>query len=122
MIDLGAGNTGFVHNPVFGAGTFALSRSSPYGTAEPNLAEIEAQLMRTAGTQRKMMSVEEVEATLMSINGGRPVLSEAMIAEQEAKQARLEQRRAERQAKQAEMVMSATHWLSSTHSCFLKRE
>jgi len=51
-----------------------------------------------------MMSLEEVEAALMSINGGRPIYSEAMIAEQEAKQARLEQRRAERMAKQTEIV------------------
>jgi len=95
-----------VHNPVFGVGTFALSRPTPYGN-EPNLAEIEAQLMRTAGIQRKMMSLEEVEASLMSINGGRPILSEAMIAEQEAKRAHLEQRRAERQEKQAELVCPA---------------
>lgn len=54
--------------------------------------------------ERKMMSLEEVEAALMNINGGRPIYSEAMIAEQQAKQARLEQRRAERQAKQAEIV------------------
>ncbi|KAF9366212.1 hypothetical protein BGX34_005138 [Mortierella sp. NVP85] len=102
--EFGAGNSGFVHNPVFGVGTFALSRPTPYGSNEPNLAEIEAQLMRTAGTQRKMMSLEEVEASLMSINGGRPILSEAMIAEQEAKRAHLEQRRAERQEKQAELA------------------
>ncbi|KAG0228335.1 hypothetical protein BGX31_006613 [Mortierella sp. GBA43] len=72
--------------------------------SESNLAEIEAQLMRTAGTQRRMMSVAEVEATLMNINGGRPILSEAMIAEQEAKRVLLEERRAEREAKQADMA------------------
>ena len=54
--------------------------------------------------ERKMMSLEEVEAALMNINGGRPIYSEAMIAEQQAKQARLEQRRADRMAKQAEIV------------------
>lgn len=92
-------------------GTFALSRPSPYGGAEPNLAEIEAQLMRTAGSQPRMMSLEEVEASLMRVND--PILSESMIAEQEAKRARLEQRRAERQAKQAELVMWTTRLLSS---------
>ena len=54
--------------------------------------------------ERKMMSLEEVEAALMNINGGRPIYSEAMIAEQQAKQARLEQRRADRLSKQAEIV------------------
>lgn len=111
-LDLG-GNGGFpVHDPVFGQGTFALSRPSGFGGNQPSLEEIEAQLLRTAGAQphmqmqqeRKMMSLEEVEAALMNINGGRPIYSEAMIAEQQAKQARLEQRRAERQAKQAEIV------------------
>ena len=111
-LDLG-GNGGFaVHDPVFGQGTFALSRPSGFGGNQPSLEEIEAQLSRTAGAQphmqmqqeRKMMSLEEVEAALMNINGGRPIYSEAMIAEQQAKQARLEQRRAERQAKQAEVV------------------
>ncbi|KAG0265452.1 hypothetical protein BG011_004672 [Mortierella polycephala] len=109
-MELGAGNAGFVHDPVFGTGTFALSRPTAFGNNQPSLEEIEAQLLRTAGTQhqapmqqeRKMMSLEEVEAALMNINGGRPVYSEAMIAEQQAKQASLEQRRAERQAKQAE--------------------
>ncbi|KAG9066547.1 hypothetical protein KI688_012455 [Linnemannia hyalina] len=109
-MDIG-GNGGFaVHDPVFGQGTFALSRPSGFGGNQPSLEEIEAQLARTAGAQphiqmqqeRKMMSLEEVEAALMNINGGRPIYSEAMIAEQQAKQARLEQRRAERQAKQAE--------------------
>ncbi|KAI8347404.1 topoisomerase II-associated protein PAT1-domain-containing protein [Mortierella sp. GBAus27b] len=102
--DVGPGNPGLVHDPVFGVGTFALSRPSPYSGSESNLAEIEAQLMRTAGTQRRMMSVAEVEATLMNINGGRPILSEAMIAEQEAKRVLLEERRAEREAKQADMA------------------
>ncbi|KAF9154609.1 hypothetical protein BG015_000444 [Linnemannia schmuckeri] len=111
-MDLG-GNGGFaVHDPVFGQGTFALSRPSAFGGNQPSLEEIEAQLSRTAGAQphlqmqqeRKMMSLEEVEAALMNINGGRPIYSEAMIAEQQAKQARLEQRRAERQAKQAEIA------------------
>ncbi|KAF9327249.1 hypothetical protein BGZ91_001551, partial [Linnemannia elongata] len=111
-MDLG-GNGGFaVHDPVFGQGTFALSRPSGFGGNQPSLEEIEAQLSRTAGAQphmhmqqeRKMMSLEEVEAALMNINGGRPIYSEAMIAEQQAKQARLEQRRAERQAKQAEIA------------------
>ncbi|KAF9097924.1 hypothetical protein BGX23_007630 [Mortierella sp. AD031] len=111
-MDLG-GNAGFaVHDPVFGQGTFALSRPPAFGGNQPSLEEIEAQLSRTAGAQahmpmqheRKMMSLEEVEAALMNINGGRPIYSEAMIAEQQAKQARLEQRRAERQAKQTETV------------------
>jgi hypothetical protein len=56
--------------------------------------------------ERKMMSLEEVEAALMNINGGRPIYSEAMIAEQQARQAKLEQRRAERLAKQADIVSS----------------
>ncbi|KAF8975815.1 hypothetical protein BGZ46_008813 [Entomortierella lignicola] len=109
-MDLGGGsrNAGFVHDPVFGVGTFALSRPSGLNGNQPSLEEIEAQLMRTAGTQphlgmqqeRKMMSLEEVEAALMNINGGRPIYSEAMMAEQKAKQERLEQRRAERQARQ----------------------
>lgn len=112
LLDLG-GNGGFaVHDPVFGQGTFALSRPAGFGGNQPSLEEIEAQLSRTAGAQphmqmqqeRKMMSLEEVEAALMNINGGRPIYSEAMIAEQQAKQARLEQRRAERQAKQADIV------------------
>ncbi|KAF9949890.1 hypothetical protein BGZ65_006998, partial [Modicella reniformis] len=106
-VELGGGNAGLVHDPVFGVGTFALSHSSPGGSNQPSLAEIEAQLMRTAGTQppqRRMMSVEEVEATLMNINGGRPIISEAMLAEQEAKNGRLEERRAERQARQAELA------------------
>lgn len=110
-IDIGAGNGGFTHDPVFGAGTFALSRPG-FGGNQPSLEEIEAQLLRTAGAQaqvpmqqeRKMMSLEEVEAALMNINGGRPIYSEAMIAEQQAKQARIEQRREERLAKQAEIV------------------
>ncbi|KAG0279694.1 hypothetical protein BGZ95_000484 [Linnemannia exigua] len=110
-MDLG-GNAGFAHDPVFGQGTFALSRPSGFGGNQPSLEEIEAQLSRTAGAQphmgmqqeRKMMSLEEVEAALMNINGGRPIYSEAMIAEQQAKQARLEQRRAERQAKQADIA------------------
>ncbi|KAF9371911.1 hypothetical protein BGX21_004961, partial [Mortierella sp. AD011] len=112
-MDIGGGhNTGFVHDPVFGVGTFAFSRPGLLNGNQPSFDEIEAQLKRTAGTQpqlamqqeRKMMSLEEVEAALMNINGGRPVYSEAMIAEQKAKQARLEQRRAERQAKQAELA------------------
>ncbi|KAF8950079.1 hypothetical protein BGZ52_003802 [Haplosporangium bisporale] len=49
-----------------------------------------------------MMSLEEVEAALMNINGGRPIYSEAMLAEQQAKIALLEKRRAAREAKQAE--------------------
>ena len=101
-----------MHDPVFGQGTYALSRPSGFSGNQPSLEEIEAQLSRTAGAQthvpmqqeRRMMSLEEVEAALMNINGGRPIYSEAMIAEQQAKQARLEQRRAERQAKQAETV------------------
>ncbi|KAI7818802.1 topoisomerase II-associated protein PAT1-domain-containing protein [Gamsiella multidivaricata] len=109
-MDLGGRNAGFAHDPVFGVGTFALSRPSAFGGNQPSLEEIEAQLLRTAGTQpqlqmhqeRKMMSLEEVEAALMNINGGRPIYSEAMIAEQEAKRARVEKRRAERLAKQAE--------------------
>ncbi|KAG0197863.1 hypothetical protein BGX28_008639 [Mortierella sp. GBA30] len=111
-MDLGAGNGGFVHDPVFGTGTFALSRPTAFGGSQPSLEEIEAQLLRTAGAQaqvptqqeRKMMSLEEVEAALLNINGGRPVYSEAMIAEQRAKQARIEQRRAERAAKQVEIA------------------
>ncbi|KAF9290981.1 hypothetical protein BGZ68_005568 [Mortierella alpina] len=110
-MDISAGNGGFTHDPVFGAGTFALSRPG-FGGNQPSLEEIEAQLLRTAGAQaqvpmqqeRKMMSLEEVEAALMNINGGRPIYSEAMIAEQQAKQARIEQRREERLAKQAEIA------------------
>ena len=60
--------------------------------------------------ERKMMSLEEVEAALMNINGGRPIYSEAMIAEQQAKQARIEQRREERLAKQAEIVCPEHTW------------
>ncbi|KAI1315365.1 hypothetical protein EDD11_000924 [Mortierella claussenii] len=111
-MDLGGGNAGFVHDPVFGVGTFALSRPGAFSGNQPSLEEIEAQLLRTAGTQpqmqmqqeRKMMSLEEVEAALMNINGGRPIYSEAMVAEQQAKQARLEKRRAERLAKQADVA------------------
>ncbi|KAG0042140.1 hypothetical protein BGZ83_000843 [Gryganskiella cystojenkinii] len=111
--------TAKVQDPVFGVGTF-LSRNTGFNNSnnQPSLEEIEAQLSRTAGGQshmqqqhqmptqqeRKMMSLEEVEAALMNINGGRPIYSEAMIAEQQAKQARLEQRRAERVAKQAEIA------------------
>ncbi|KAF9990122.1 hypothetical protein BGZ75_003449 [Mortierella antarctica] len=110
-MDIGAGNSGFTHDPVFGAGTFALSRPG-FGGNQPSLEEIEAQLLRTAGAQaqvpmqqeRKMMSLEEVEAALMNINGGRPIYSEAVIAEQQARQARIEQRREERLAKQADIA------------------
>ncbi|KAG0288331.1 hypothetical protein BGZ98_004298, partial [Dissophora globulifera] len=110
-VDLGGRSAaGYAHDPVFGVGTFALSRSAAFGGNQPSLEEIEAQLLRTAGTQpqmsmqqeRKVMSLEEVEAALMNINGGRPIYSEAMIAEQEEKRARLEKRRSERLARQAE--------------------
>ncbi|KAF9318231.1 hypothetical protein BG003_011625 [Podila horticola] len=107
------GGAGFVHDPVFGVGTFL--RPSTFGSGHQSLEEVEAQLLRTARGQpqrlsmqqhaqgdRKMMSLEEVEAALMNINGGRPVYSEAMLAEQQAKIALLEKRRAAREAKQAE--------------------
>jgi hypothetical protein len=109
------GGAGFVHDPVFGVGTFL--RPSTFGTGHQSLEEVEAQLLRTARGQpqrlsmqqhaqgdRKMMSLEEVEAALMNINGGRPIYSEAMLAEQQAKIALLEKRRAAREAKQAETV------------------
>ncbi|KAF9302994.1 hypothetical protein BGZ74_004512 [Mortierella antarctica] len=107
------GGAGFVHDPVFGVGTFL--RPSTFGNGHQSLEEVEAQLLRTARGQpqrvsmqqhqqgdRKMMSLEEVEAALMNINGGRPIYSEAMLAEQQAKIALLEKRRAAREAKQAE--------------------
>lgn len=110
------GGPGFVHDPVFGVGTFL--RPSTFGNGhQQSLEEVEAQLLRTArgqpqrlsmqqhpgqGQDRKMMSLEEVEAALMNINGGRPIYSEAMLAEQQAKIALLEKRRAAREAKQAE--------------------
>ncbi|KAG0036333.1 hypothetical protein BGZ82_004359 [Podila clonocystis] len=99
------GGAGFVHDPVFGVGTFL--RPSTFG-GHQSLEEVEAQLLRTARGQpqrlsmqhaqgdRKMMSLEEVEAALMNINGGRPIYSEAMLAEQQAKIALLEKRRAAR--------------------------
>ncbi|KAF9582412.1 hypothetical protein BGW38_000246 [Lunasporangiospora selenospora] len=112
-IDVNAGS-GNVRDPVFGVGTFLSSQSSGFGgKQQPSFAEIEAQLLKTAGyqsqlpiqqnqQQHRMLSLEEVEASLMSINGGRPIHTEAMIAEQQARQALLEQRRAEREQKQTE--------------------
>lgn len=114
------GGPGFVHDPVFGVGTFL--RPSTFGNGhQQSLEEVEAQLLRTArgqpqrlsmqqhpGQDRKMMSLEEVEAALMNINGGRPIYSEAMLAEQQAKIALLEKRRAAREAKQAETVSKRT--------------
>ncbi|KAF9417901.1 hypothetical protein BGZ94_009821 [Podila epigama] len=117
-MDIGGG--GFVHDPVFGVGTFL--RPSGFGNGhqhQQSLEEVEAQLLRAArgqpqrvnmqqqplqGQDRKMMSLEEVEAALMNINGGRPIYSEAMLAEQQAKLALLEKRRAAREAKQAEIA------------------
>ncbi|KAG0230674.1 hypothetical protein BGW42_000792 [Actinomortierella wolfii] len=103
------GSHGFVQDPVFGTGTF-FSGSTAFNKAPSSLAEIEEQLRRTAGIQsqmpqqqeRKMMSLEEVEAALMGISNARPVLTEAQIAEQQARMAKIAQRRAEREAKQAE--------------------
>ncbi|KAG0347878.1 hypothetical protein BG004_006674 [Podila humilis] len=116
-----SGGQGFVHDPVFGVGTFV--SPSTYGNGhQQSLEEVEAMLLRTARGQpqrhgmqqqspqhmqaqdRKMMSLEEVEAALMNINGGRPIYSEAMLAEQQAKLALMEKRRAAREAKQAETI------------------
>ncbi|KAG0270011.1 hypothetical protein DFQ27_000975 [Actinomortierella ambigua] len=106
-VDLGA--QGFVQDPVFGTGTF-FSGSTAFNKAPSSLAEIEDQLRRTAGVQsqgpqqqeRKMMSLEEVEAALMGISTARPVMTEAQIAEQQAQMAKVAQRRADREAKQTE--------------------
>lgn len=126
------GGAGFVHDPVFGVGTFL--RPSTFGSGHQSLEEVEAQLLRTARGQpqrlsmqqhaqgdRKMMSLEEVEAALMNINGGRPVYSEAMLAEQQAKIALLEKRRAAREAKQAETVSENAEDIFLWNICHLYR-